>query len=157
MQPEALTIVPIGTVRSARAEPTDDHWGPVTADIVLDGAVLDPAAVAGLTDFSHLEVVFRFHLCAEEDTVRGARHPRGRTDLPRVGVLAQRVKDRPNHLGVSRCELIGVDGLTLHVRGLDAVDGTPVLDIKPFLTAMVPDRGDVREAGWVEDVMKAYY
>lgn len=66
------------------------------------------------------------------------------------------MKDRPNHLGISRCELLQVDGLHLHVRGLDAIDGTPVLDIKPYLTSMAPAT-EVREPAWVHEVMKAYW
>ncbi|GGN09472.1 tRNA-Thr(GGU) m(6)t(6)A37 methyltransferase TsaA [Actinoplanes campanulatus] len=150
-------MTPIGIVRNERTTPEDDHWGKVDSVIELDATQVDADATLGLEEFSHIEVVFSFHLCDPARTTRGARHPRGNTALPKVGVLAQRVKDRPNHLGVSRCELIRVDGLRLHVRGLDAIDGTPVLDVKAFLSAMVPPVEAVREPAWVHDVMKSYY
>ncbi|SEM40606.1 SAM-dependent methyltransferase [Streptacidiphilus jiangxiensis] len=154
---DPVTLRPIGVVTSPRIRPEYDGWGPVTASISLDEELFHPDAVAGLEEFSHLEVVFRFHLLGERDVVTDARHPRGRTDLPRVGVLAQRIKERPNHLAVSRCELLGVDGLTLHVRSLDALDGTPVLDVKPYLKRFVPESDRVREPAWVEEVMSAYF
>ncbi|WP_330458932.1 SAM-dependent methyltransferase [Streptomyces sp. NBC_00820] len=155
--PASYTLRPIGVVRSPRAVPEHDHWGGVTALIELDPAVLRPEAVTGLELFSHLEVVFHFHLVPESDTVTGAVHPRGRTDLPRLGILAQRLKERPNRLGVSRCELVGVDGLTLRVRALDALDGTPVLDVKPYQRLFQPDPAAVREPPWLHEAMSAYY
>ena len=153
----AFEMSPIGIVRSDRAEVVDDNWGVVESVIELDEDMLDADATLGLEDFSHLEVVFGFHLCDPEATTIGSRHPRGDTSLPRVGVLAQRVKDRPNHLGVSRCEIVDVDRLRIRVRGLDAIDGSPVFDVKPFLQSMVPAREDVSEPSWVASVMKNYF
>jgi tRNA (Thr-GGU) A37 N-methylase len=86
----------------------------------------------------------------------GARHPRGRTDWPKVGIFAQRAKARPNRIGVTTCELVDVDGLDLRVRGLDAIDGTPVLDVKPYMQAFGP-RGEVREPEWVAELMANYW
>ncbi|KQU58863.1 tRNA-Thr(GGU) m(6)t(6)A37 methyltransferase TsaA [Rhodococcus sp. Leaf278] len=153
----AIEVSPIGIVRSDRAEVVDDNWGSVESVIELDETVLDVDATLGLAEFSHLEVVCAFHRCDPGATTTGARHPRGDTTLPRVGVLAQRVKDRPNNLGVSRCEVVGVEGLRIRVRGLDAIDGSPVLDVKPFLQSMVPDRADVTEPAWVASVMNNYF
>ncbi|MFG2986632.1 SAM-dependent methyltransferase [Streptomyces sp. NPDC048258] len=155
--PDAYLVRPIGIVRSPRSVPSHDHWGAVSAVIELDPAQLLPDAVTGLEQFSHLEVVFHFHLVPESDTVTGSCHPRGRTDLPRLGILAQRLKERPNRLGVSRCELVGVDGLTLHVRGLDALEGTPVLDVKPHQQIFQPAPEAVREPTWLQAAMSAYY
>ena len=129
-----IELKPIGVVRGGRPEPIDDDWGRVEADIVLDASAFSADATAGLTDFSHLTVVYQFHLVADGEIERGARHPRGRTDWPKVGIFAQRGKGRPNRIGVTTCEIIAVDGLVVHVRGLDAIDGTPVLDIKPHMT-----------------------
>ncbi|OZE19285.1 tRNA (N6-threonylcarbamoyladenosine(37)-N6)-methyltransferase TrmO [Rhodococcus sp. 05-2254-6] len=153
----AFDVSPIGIVRSERAEVVDDNWGSVESVIDLHDSVLDADSTLGLAEFSHLEVVYGFHLCDPAATTTGSRHPRGDTTLPRVGVLAQRVKDRPNHLGVSRCEIVDVDGLRIRVRGLDAIDGSPVLDVKPFLQSMVPERADVTEPAWVASVMKNYF
>ena len=104
-------------------------------------------SVAGLADFSHLDIVYLFHLVDPARPVPHARHPRGNVDWPLVGIFAQRAKDRPNRIGVSTCELVRVDGDTLVVRGLDAIDGTPVLDIKPHLVEFGP-RGPVRQPEW---------
>jgi len=154
--PVAVVIEPIGTVVGGRNDAIDDHWGLVEATIELTGDRLDVDATAGLAGFSHLEVVYLFHLVAGKDVEWGARHPRGRTDWPAVGILAQRAKNRPNRIGVSVCRLLAVDGLQLRVQGLDAIDGTPVLDVKPYMSAFGP-RGEVRQPPWVEQLMRDYW
>jgi tRNA (Thr-GGU) A37 N-methylase len=149
-------VQPIGVVRAARAEVEDDDWDAVPATIVLDPQQVEPDATAGLETFSHVEVVYLFHLVDDADACRGARHPRGRADWPRVGILAQRAKDRPNRLGVTVCRVVAVDRLTIDVQGLDAVDGTPVLDVKPWMTGFAP-RGEVREPAWARELMEGYW
>ena len=151
-----ITLEPIGVVVGGRGEAIDDDWGQVEAVIALDTDRFDADAVAGLDAFSHLCVVFQFHLVAEADVVSGARHPRGNQAWPKVGMFAQRAKMRPNRLGVSNCELISVDGLSLTVRGLDAVDGTPVLDIKPFMAEFEPT-GEIRQPAWATELMAGYF
>lgn len=151
-----ISARPIGTVRGGRTQPTDDGWDAVEARIELDPAQFGPDATAGLGEFSHVEVVFHFHQAAPASVVSGARHPRGRADWPLVGIFAQRGKDRPNRIGVTVCSLLGVDGLILRVRGLDAIDGTPVLDIKPVMKGFLP-RGEVREPEWAGELMKGYW
>ncbi|MFI0904427.1 SAM-dependent methyltransferase [Streptomyces sioyaensis] len=153
---EEITLQPIGQVVSLRGELTDDHWGEVPAVIRLDGAVYGEESLSGLADFSHLEVVFHFHRVPEDEIETGARHPRGNPDWPVVGIFAQRSKDRPNRLGVSRCTLVKVDGTDVHVLGLDAVDGTPVLDIKPYLHEFGP-RGELRQPQWATELVARYY
>ena len=139
-----IEMRPIGFVRGGRAEPVDDAWDAVEARIELDATQLGPDAAAGLDAFSHAEVIFHFDRASAADVNTGARHPRGRQDWPLVGILAQRGKDRPNRIGVTVCRILSVDGLSLRVRGLDAVDGTPVLDIKPVMKGFLP-RGDIRD------------
>jgi tRNA-Thr(GGU) m(6)t(6)A37 methyltransferase TsaA len=151
-----VSLVPIGRVQGGRREPVDDDWGDVTAAIRLDPAQFGPDALAGLSEFSHLEVVYLFHLVDPVTVERGARRPRGNPAWPEVGVFAQRAKRRPNRLGVSRCELLAVDGLALHVRGLDAVHGTPVLDIKPYMAEFGP-RGATRQPAWATELMTDYW
>ena len=151
-----LGIVPIGHVRGGRAEPVDDAWDAVEAEIVLDPAQLGPDAALGLDSFSHIVVVFVFDRLDPAKVERGARHPRGRTDWPRTGILAQRGSPRPNRIGVTTCRLLGVDGLTLRVRGLDAVDGSPVLDVKPHMSGFDP-RGAIREPDWAREIMQGYW
>jgi tRNA-Thr(GGU) m(6)t(6)A37 methyltransferase TsaA len=152
---ERITLRPIGYVRGGRAEPIDDGWDAVTATIALVPE-FGPEALAGLDGFSHVEVIFLFHRVAESAVAAGARHPRGRTDWPKVGIFAQRGKDRPNRLGVTICRLLAVDGTTLKVAGLDAIDGAPVLDVKPCMRGFLP-RGEVREPDWAGALMAGYW
>lgn len=153
-QPVVLT--PVGVVRGGRTEPVDDHWGEVEAVVELDAGRFPDDAVAGLEAFSHIDVIFLFDRVDPADVHTGARHPRGRPDWPAVGIFAQRAKVRPNRVGVTTCRLLGVDGLRLRVRGLDAIDGSPVLDVKPFVAQFAP-RGEVRQPAWMDELMRDYW
>jgi len=86
----------------------------------------------------------------------GPRHPRNRADWPSIGIFAQRAKARPNRIGVTVCQLLEVHGLHLRVSGLDAIDGTPVLDVKPYLAQFAP-RTATRQPAWVDELMAAYW
>ena len=152
---DAMLLHPIGTVRSTRDEPLDDDWDSVPARIVLDDA-LPSDALRGLEEFSHLEVVYVFDRVQPEQVQTGARRPRGNPDWPEVGIFAQRAKARPNRLGVTVCRLLRVDGRTLEVEGLDAIDGTPVVDLKPWFTEFGP-RGPVRQPAWSHELMTSYW
>ncbi len=152
-----ITLEPVGLVLGGRSEPIDDDWGGVRAVIRLDGARFGPDAVAGLGEFSHLVVVFQFHLLDPTAEQSGARRPRGNPDWPEVGIFAQRAKMRPNRLGVSTCRLTALEGLDVHVQGLDAVDGSPVLDVKPYMREFEPAPADVRQPGWSSELMRGYY
>ena len=152
----ALSVVPIATVRGGRVEPADDFWGEVEAEIQLDTSRFGPDSLHGLDEFSHLDVVFVFHRRDPDSVETGARRPRGIGALPEIGIFAQRASGRPNRIGVSTCELLGVEGTAVRVRGLDAIDGTPVLDMKPHLQEMGP-RGAVREPSWVRNLMEHYW
>jgi tRNA (adenine37-N6)-methyltransferase len=151
-----IAMKPIGRVSGGRAEPIDDDWGGSRAAIDLDPARFTADALAGLDAFSHAEVLYLFDKVGDDEIVTAARHPRGRTDWPKVGIFAQRGKNRPNRIGVTVCRIVAVDGLRLEVEGLDAIDGTPVLDIKPVLSGFLP-RGDVREPGWAREIMAGYW
>lgn len=150
-----ITVRPIGVVRGGRSEPVDDHWEGVEATIEIDDR-FPPEVLHGLSQFSHIDVVFHFHRVDEQDVTVGARHPRGNPQWSKVGILAQRARARPNRLGVSTCRIVGVDGLRITVSDLDAIDGTPVLDIKPHLVEMGP-RGDVRQPAWATELMEHYW
>jgi tRNA (adenine37-N6)-methyltransferase len=150
-----ISLEPIGHVRSPRRELLDDDWGSVTATIELTAAFA-PEALAGLEDFSHAEVLFHFDRVAETAIERGARHPRGNPRWPCVGIFAQRAKDRPNRLGSTIVEIVGRDGRVLTVAGLDAVDGTPVLDIKPVMVEFLP-RTTIRQPAWSHELMRDYW
>jgi len=156
MDPGDVVLHPIGVVRGGRPEPVDDGWDAETCVVALDGERFGPEALAGLDAFSHIEVVYLFDRVDEAEVVSGARRPRGRADWPEVGIFAQRGRVRPNRLGVTVCRLLGVDGLDVTVQGLDAIDGTPVLDLKPYLSGFAA-RGDVVEPAWASEIMAAYW
>jgi tRNA (adenine37-N6)-methyltransferase len=152
-----IALEPVGVVLGGRTEAVDDDWGGVEAVIRLDAARFGDDAVMGLGDFSHLVVVFQFHLVGESEVQTGSRRPRGNRDWPVIGMFAQRARMRPNRLGVSACRLLRVADLDLHVRGLDAIDGSPVLDVKPYMREFEPDEADVRQPAWASELMRGYY
>ncbi len=150
-----FTIEPIGYVRSGRRELLDDDWENVPAQIVL-AEDFRPKALDGIEEFSHIEVIYYFDRVTEAAIERGARHPRGNTNWPRVGIFVQRAKDRPNRLGATIVEIRDRVGRTLTVSGLDAVDGTPVIDIKPVMAEFLP-RSPVRQPAWSSELMRTYW
>jgi tRNA (adenine37-N6)-methyltransferase len=152
-----IALEPVGVVVGGRTDAVDDGWGVVEAVVRLDGTRFGIEAVAGLGAFSHLVVVFQFHLVDVSAVQTGSRRPRGNPDWPEVGMFAQRAKMRPNRLGVSACALVRVEGLELHVRGLDAIDGSPVLDVKPYMREFEPDEADVHQPAWASELMRGYY
>ncbi len=136
-------------------ESSDENWGSVQAIIELTSNYT-PESLAGLESFSHLVVVYQFHQVDPEKIELTARHPRNNPAWPKVGIFAQRGKGRPNRLGVSVCKILKVEGLKIHVLGLDAIDGTPVLDIKPYMKGFEP-RGEVSEPEWAREIMSKYW
>ena len=88
--------------------------------------------------------------------MKGARHPRGNPAWPLTGIFAQRGRNRPNRLGTTICRLVRVEATVLQVSGLDAIDGTPVLDLKPVMKEFLP-RGLVSQPEWSHDLMKDYW
>ncbi|WP_405860349.1 SAM-dependent methyltransferase [Streptomyces sp. NBC_00090] len=154
--PETVVSHPVGHVVGGREEVRDDEWGDVVSVVRLDAEAFGPEALAGLDAFSHLEVVYHFDRVRPDAVQTGARHPRDNTEWPLVGIFAQRGKNRPNRIGVSRCRLLRTDGLDIHVRGLDAVDGTPVLDIKPYMAEFGP-QGPTTQPAWADEIMRRYY
>jgi tRNA-Thr(GGU) m(6)t(6)A37 methyltransferase TsaA len=90
------------------------------------------SALEGISEFSHVFVLFWLHEISSKERKTLKVHPRGRRDMPLLGVLATRTNLRPNPIGLTLCELVKVEGNVLTVRGLDAFDGTPVLDVKPY-------------------------
>ncbi len=155
-QQENIVLKPIGIVRSPIKEVADDCWGGVLSTIELDPQLFGPECTLGLDQYSHVEVVFVLDKISQDEIEKGARHPRGRPDWPKMGIFAQRSKHRPNRIGVTVCKLESVDGLHIRVRELDAVDGTPVLDVKPYLKGFAP-RGEVLEPAWAAELMAGYF
>jgi tRNA-Thr(GGU) m(6)t(6)A37 methyltransferase TsaA len=153
----SFSLSTVAVVHAKRTEVRDDEWGGSVAELrLVDGIPSD--ALLGLDAFSHIEVVYRFDRVADSAVVRGARHPRGNEAWPKVGIFAQRAKNRPNRLGVSIVRLVGVDvgERVVTVAELDAIDGTPVVDIKPVMREFLP-RGEVRQPAWATELMADYW
>ncbi len=153
---DEILVRPVGRVRAPRQDLEDDYWGGVVSVIELDDRQFGSDSVQGLGAFSHIEVLFHMGLVPPDAVVVGARHPRGRRDLPSVGIFAQRAKARPNRLAVSRCRLLSIEGLRLEVEGLDAVNGTAVIDIKPWMAELGP-AGPVTQPPWSHEITARYF
>lgn len=150
-----LHIQAIGFVEAVRPHAEDDFWGGEEARITLTEQ-FTAEALQGLAEFSHVEVLFLFHEVDPSKIVSGARHPRNNKDWPAVGIFAQRGKNRPNRIGSTICRIIRVEGQTLVVAELDAINGTPVIDIKPVMAEFLP-RQAVRQPGWSHELMREYW
>lgn len=150
-----IALEPIGFVSAARTLVEDDFWGGSEACIALTGA-FSPEALLGLADFSHVEVLFYFHKLEPEQLVTGARRPRGNPAWPVTGIFAQRAKYRPSRIGSTTCRVARVEGTRLYVTELDALDGTPVLDLKPVFQEFLP-RGEIRQPDWSRELMRDYW
>jgi tRNA (adenine37-N6)-methyltransferase len=153
---EAITVSPIGVVHSPIREPLDEVFGGLTARIDLDPVHYVPDSLKGLDQFSHVEIFFYFHQLEDSQIVYTKRHPRNRADWPEVGIFAQRARARPSRIGSTVCRLVAIEGLTITVEDLDAIDGSPVLDIKPWMSVMGP-RGALREPAWARELSTTYW
>ena len=149
-----MNIEPIGIVRSPVKEPIDEKWGQVIAEIELT-ASLAPG-FTGIEQFSHVIVIFFMHQYTFAPATHLVRRPQERTDMPEVGIFAQRAKHRPNPIGITAVELVQVQGNLLTVKGLDAIDGTPVLDIKPYVPAF-DTRLNAIAPEWIKKLMENYF
>jgi len=151
---QTIALNPIGIVISPVKDRTDTGWGSVVASIALKPEYA--GALTGLESFSHVLVLTYLHQAHFDTAKHLRRRPQGRDDMPEVGILSQRAKNRPNPIGVTAVEIVKVGEDRLEVKGLDAIDGTPVLDIKPYF----PKYDRVRSAvvpAWVNELMKDYF
>ncbi|MCX6315837.1 MAG: SAM-dependent methyltransferase [Bacteroidetes bacterium] len=149
-----ITLQPLAFVTNNRKDITDDYWGRVISEIQLADHI-PTAALEGIEAFSHLEIIFHFNQAEKKDMVFSG-HPRGNPAWPVTGIFAMRKKDRPNALGLTVVELIKREGNKLWVRNLDAIDGTPVLDIKPVMKEFLP-AGEIRQPDWSSELMQQYW
>jgi tRNA-Thr(GGU) m(6)t(6)A37 methyltransferase TsaA len=150
-----IVVEPIAYVRAQRPAAEDDYWGGMQSAIVLTDSC-DPESLLGIEDFSHAEILFYFDQVEEQKIICGARHPRNNPDWPRVGIFAQRGKNRPNRIGSTIVRIVRRDGRVLHVAELDAIDNTPVIDIKPVMQEFLP-RETVRQPQWSRELMRHYW
>jgi tRNA (adenine37-N6)-methyltransferase len=152
----SIVVKPIGVVHSTRKEIEDDNWDAEKTSIELDATQFSEEALRGLSDFSHVEIIFYMDKLDPSKLENAARHPRNNPQWPLVGVFAQRTKYRPNQIGASICRIVNLNGRVLTLEGLDAIDGTPVLDIKPWVAEFAP-RGTTFQPKWISELMREYW
>lgn len=147
-------IKPIGIVVNERADTIDDEWENIISTIIINDDI-PVSSLTGIQDFSHLEIIYVFDKVVNAH-FEWATYPRGNKNYPLTGIFAQRKKERPNCLGLCTVELVEVKGNTLNVKYLDAINGTPVLDIKPVFREFEP-KTKIRQPDWASDLMKKYW
>jgi tRNA-Thr(GGU) m(6)t(6)A37 methyltransferase TsaA len=149
-----MRLEPIGVVKNGVADAVDQDWGGVVSEIVLRPELAP--GLRGLEQFSHVVVIFVLHAASFDAATQLQRRPRERADMPLVGTFAQRARHRPNPVGLSTVAIERIDGASLLVRGLDAIDGTPVLDLKPHVPAFdAPERPTVPD--WIVRLFSDYF
>ncbi len=151
---DRIDLKPIGRVESSVEETVDEKWGSVISKIVLRPEYA--GGLDGLDGFSHALVVTYLHKATYDRERHLRRRPRGLESMPLVGIFSQRAKDRPNPIGITAVKIVGVGGDYVEVQGLDAVNGTPVVDVKPYYPQY--DRVEnARTPAWVDELMKGYF
>ena len=148
-----IEMEPIGYVRNEVKDRKDVSWGEDTSSIVLNAEYI--SGLKGLEDFSHVIILYHLDKAKYEKEKHLQRRPQNREDMPLVGIFSQRGKDRPNRIGMTSVEIVSVSEGELIVKGLDAIDGTPVLDIKPYYPAY--DKKDASVPEWVDRLMEHYF
>ena len=148
-------VKPVGVVKNSRKGIQDDNWSSIISEIHLSEE-LSPETLSGINDFSHLEILYIFHKIQPDAILLTAEHPRENPAFPKVGIFAQRKKNRPNLIGLTIVELVEVEGKKLIVKNLDAIDGASVIDIKPVMKEFLP-RGEVKQPEWSTELMKNYW
>lgn len=150
-----IELKPIAKINNNRLELIDDNWGEVISEIELSEDLIEES-FEGITGFSHLAIIFYMDKVMNEKAVAQYRHPRNNLDLPKLGTYAQRNKNRPNKLGLTTVELLERKGRSIFVKGLDAIHGTPILDIKPIMKEFLP-KGEIKQPEWTIETMKNYW
>ncbi|MCP4709859.1 MAG: tRNA (N6-threonylcarbamoyladenosine(37)-N6)-methyltransferase TrmO [Planctomycetes bacterium] len=149
-----MNLQPIGFVKSPVIETVDTNWGRVDSEIHVNECYA--AGLQGLDQFSHAVIIFYMQKSEFKPDTDLIRHPRNRSDLSKAGIFCQRAKSRPNPIGITAVKIVAVQSSILQVKGLDAIDGTPVLDIKPYVPAF--DRIDNATIPvWIEEIMRDYF
>lgn len=141
---DPVTFTPIGVIRTPFAEPAGMPVQAVAATGIAGTIELDPAFVEGLADldgFSHLHLLYHLHLMT---SARMTVVPF--MDTVPHGLFATRSPARPNPIGLSTVRLVGIEGTTIHIEDVDILDGTPLLDMKPYVPQL-DDRAEPR-IGW---------
>ncbi len=154
MAEREYVLRPIGEVKSPVKDPVDEGWGTIESLILVEEELRE--GLRGLADFSHVLVVSLLHGAHFEPERHLVRRPRGLADMPEIGIFAQRAKDRPNPIGVTVCPIVQVNADGVVVTGLDAIDGTPILDLKPYFPVF-DTAPNARVPEWVDRLMAGYF
>ncbi len=125
-----IKIKPLGKAKNSVVKPMLPGWKNVVSEIVIDKKYAK--GLDGTEDYSHIMVVYWMD---KEKECHLKHHPQARSDVPYVGIFACRCPQRPNRIAISTVELVGRKDNVLKVKGLDIVNGTPILDIKPYTPA----------------------
>lgn len=142
-----ISLAPIGFVRNSIVEPVRrDDWETVISEIVLHEDLQE--ALNRIEDFSHIIVIYWMHKIGRSQRKTTKVHPRGNQSAPLVGVFASRSPARPNPVGIRTVRLLERQANVLKVSGLDAINGTPVLDIKPYIHGL-NSINDAKTPGWI--------
>ncbi|MEH6373889.1 SAM-dependent methyltransferase [Streptomyces sp. KLMMK] len=155
MPAKSFEIHSIATVVGGHTTPADDYQGGIEAIIRLHPQY-PLETLQGIEEFSHLTVVWHFHRATPDDVALHARSPRGDARWPATGTFVHRNHRRPNQLALSFPRLLRVKGRDLHVTDLDAIDGTPVVDLAPYFPQMGP-RSTVTTPDWPAEMLHHYW
>ena len=144
-----IIMKPIGYIKNEVENKKDVSWGNDVSVIKLNEEY--EGGLKGLEEFSHVTVIYYLDKANFERDKHLQRRPQNRDDMPLVGIFSQRGKDRPNQIGMTSVQIVSVSDNELTVMGLDAIDGTPVLDIKPYYP--VYDQKSAKVPEWVQRLM----
>lgn len=151
---DALKVTPIGVVQNGVQKAMDANWGKIISEIHIDPPLAP--GLKGLEDWSHIIVIYYMHSAHFDPETHLVRRPRDLDDMPESGIFAQRARHRPNKIGITAVKIMGIEKNVIRVKGLDAIDGTPVLDIKPY--APVYDGvSDPAVPAWFVRLMQGYF
>lgn len=153
---ENITIHPVAYVKNERKDPLiDNFWGEMVSEIELVNTI--PAeALNGLEKVSHLEIIYFLHEIKSDHRIEYLSKPLENKNLPKTGIFAQRKKIRPNFLGSTIVKLLTRVDNKIYVQNLDAINGTPVIDIKPVYKEFLP-KEKIEQPSWVSNLMLDYW
>ena len=150
-----ILLEPIAFVKNKIKNSFEGPWGDIESEIIL-AENFDKSVFIGLSEFSHLEILFYFDKLNKENICNATRRPKDNPAWPVTGIFAQRGSGRPNLIGATYVKLLAVLDDRIRVQGLDAFDGTPVLDIKPVMQEFLPHEAIIQPK-WSTDLMKNYF
>ena len=151
-----ILIKPIAYVSNRIKKRKNDNWKNIVSIIKLNKEI-PISSITGLDKFSHLEVIFYFNNIRNTEISFVKRHPRNNSIFPKVGIFSQRASKRPNLIGTTIVNLLQIECRNITVKGLDAINGTPVIDLKPVMEEFLPSRREIHQPLWTKELRKKYW